>query len=146
MRGPVTLIIDPDPGFVCWLGQLLSQAGSEVIPALSCREAIRLVAELNLPIDLAIVDPGLRGVNRAIRTLRKRFPLLRTVVVRTADQDAMPAIDGSTTLKRTFGSVQASRQQWLTSVRGILKNVMAAGPELRVGGKLLVNDGWLSRR
>ena len=126
MRGPVTLIIDPDPGFVCWLGQLLSQAGSQVIPALSCRPAIQLVAELNLPIDLAIVDPGLRGVNRAIRTLRKRFPLLRTVVVRTADQDTMPAIDASATLKRSFGSVRASRQQWLRSVRRILKDVMAA--------------------
>ena len=125
MRDPVTLIIDPDPGFICWFGQLLSQAGSEVIPALSCREAIRLVAELNLPIDLAIVDPGLRGVNRAIRALRKRFPSLRTVAVRTADQDAMPAIDASATLKRSFGAVRASRQQCLRSVCRILKDVMA---------------------
>jgi len=68
-RDPVILIIDPDLGRVCWLGQLLSQAGCQVIPALSSREAVRLVVELNLPIDLAIVDPGIRGISKVMRTI-----------------------------------------------------------------------------
>jgi len=32
-RDPVILIIDPDLGRVCWLGQLLSQAGCQVYPS-----------------------------------------------------------------------------------------------------------------
>jgi hypothetical protein len=126
VRDPVAVIIDPDPGFVCWLGQLLSQAGCQVIPALSGREAVRLVAKLNLPIDVAIVDPSLRGVGKAMRTLRDQFPSLKTVAVRTGDQDAIAAIDASATLKRPSSSVRVSRQEWLRSIRRVLKAVLAA--------------------
>ena len=126
MRDPVALIIDPDPGFVCRLGQLLSRTGCQVIPALSGREAVRLVAELNLPIDVAIVDPGLRGVTKAMRTLRDQFPSLRTVAVRTGDQDAIAAIDAGATLKRPSSWTRVSRQEWLRSIRRVLKGVLAA--------------------
>jgi hypothetical protein len=126
VRDPVTLIIDPDPGFVCWLGQLLCQAGCQVIPALSGREAVRLVAELNLSIDVAIVDPRLRGVPKAIRTLRDWFPSLKTVAVRTAGEDAIAAIDASATLKRPSSWTRVSRQEWLRSIRRVLKGVLAA--------------------
>jgi hypothetical protein len=46
----------------------------------------------------------------------------------------------------SFTAAVAHERSWDLKVRGILKNVMAAGPELRVGGKLLVNGGWLSQR
>jgi len=126
VRDPVALIIDPDPGFVFWLGQLLSQTGCQVIPALNGSEAIRVVAKLNLPIDVAIVDPGLRGVGKAMRRFRDRFPSLKTVAVRTADKDEIAAIDASATLKRPSSWTRVSRQEWLRSIRRVLKGVLAA--------------------
>jgi hypothetical protein len=139
---PVVLIVDQDLGFVCWLGELLAQAGCRAVPALNSRDAVRLVADLNLPIDVAIVDPGLGGVGEAIKTLRGQYPSLRTIAIGTPGQDAAGAIDAKDSLARPRDSARISRQECLKNVRTVLRRP-GQQPELVVcGGQ--GKRGWQS--
>lgn len=130
MRDPgmrsVVLIVDQDLGFVCWLGEALAEAGYQSVPALNSQDAVRLAADLNLPIDLAIVDPGLPGVGEAMKKVRDRYPSLRTIAVRAPGQNAVRAIDATATLRRPSGSTRISRQECLKSVRSVLKRARTA--------------------
>lgn len=59
---PVILIVDDQPDNVRVVGQLLAQAGFEVVPAMSGKEALELVA--GEPPDLVLLDmrmPGMTG-------------------------------------------------------------------------------------
>jgi hypothetical protein len=123
---PVVLIVHDDLGFVCWLGELLAQAGCQAVPALNSRDAVRLAKELGLPIDVAIVDPGLRGVTKAIERVSGQYPSLRTIAIRTPGRDPVGTIQAKATLSRPSGSAQLSRQECLRSVRRALKDVAAA--------------------
>lgn len=121
-RRAVVLIVNEDLGFVCWLGEVLAQAGYYPVPAINSQEAVRLVAELKLPIDVAIIDPGLAGIGEAMGTLTNQYPSLRTIGAR----DAMGAIDNVSTRAGRFWSAQVSRQYWVRSVRAVLKSARAA--------------------
>lgn len=123
---PVVLIVDQDLGFVCWLGELLTQAGYQALPALNSRDAVRIAADLTLPIDVAIVDPRLRGVSKAIKTVRAQYPSLRTIAIGPSRTDAIGAIGAQDTLARPSGSARVSRQEYLRTVRGILKKARVA--------------------
>lgn len=121
-RRPVVLIVNEDLGFVCWLGEVLAQAGYYPVPALNSQEAVRLVAELKLPIDVAIVDRDLPGVDEAMATVMNRYPSLKMV----ARRDAAGAINNGSTRAGRFWSAQTARQYWLKSVNTALKSTRAA--------------------
>ena len=53
--GGPSRVVNKDLGFVCWLGEVLAQAGYYPVPALNSQEAVQLVAELKLTIDVAII-------------------------------------------------------------------------------------------
>ena len=114
---PVVLIVNQDLGFVCWLSEVLAQAGYYPMPALNSREAVRIVGDLNLPIDVAIVDPGLPGVGEAMRTVTNQYPALRTIAVR----DTAGAIEPKTIPARHSCSAGTSQQDWIKSVGRVLK-------------------------
>ena len=122
---PVVLIVDSDVGFVCWLGELLAQAGAQAIPALNGRDAVRLVAHLDLHVDVAIVDPSVQGVTEAIDVLRDQYPSLRTIAVRSPGQSVTHAIGAKHILERP-DSNRLSRQEYLRNVRQVLKSARAA--------------------
>ena len=48
LSGPTVLIVDKDLGFLWWLGEIFSEAGYDVAPALDCKQAFSLTTELNL--------------------------------------------------------------------------------------------------
>jgi hypothetical protein len=122
----VVLIVHEDLGFVCWLGELLAQDGCQAVPALNSRDAVRIAEELDLPIDVAIIDPSLRGIAKAIRILSDQHPSLRTIAVRTPGQDAIEPIDAKATLARPFGSARMSPREGLRSIRRALKDARTA--------------------
>src|SRR5258708_6666649 len=68
LGGPTILIVDDDLGFVCWLGEIVTEAGYQAVPALDSLQAAALVNELNLQIDLVVMNPGLPGVSQMIET------------------------------------------------------------------------------
>jgi hypothetical protein len=76
------LIIDDDLGFIIWLGLALVSRGYLTIPASSCRNALRLVDELQLPtIDLIMINPGLPGASDVISVLRGRSGSLKVMSI-----------------------------------------------------------------
>jgi hypothetical protein len=44
---PVVLILDTDLGFVVWLGEIFSEVGCEVVPALNSDQALSIIRERN---------------------------------------------------------------------------------------------------
>jgi len=85
---PTVLIVDQDLGFVWWLGEILQSAGCTVVPALNCQQAIILMKELNLNLNLIFVDPTLTGVPSMIETLRAGQDRIKIVDVGSlADSD-----------------------------------------------------------
>ena len=67
---PTVLVVDPDLGFVWWLGEILRNAGCAVVPALNCEHAITLMKELSVSLDVVFVDPTLTAVSSMIETLK----------------------------------------------------------------------------
>ena len=65
---PVGLILDADLGFVVWL-EIFNEVGCEVVPALNSDQALSIVRELELRVDIIVVNPRLWRVAEMIRTL-----------------------------------------------------------------------------
>jgi DNA-binding NtrC family response regulator len=66
------LIVDPDLGFLFWLGQTLNTAGYAALPAKGMREACALVKELSVRVDLLFVFPWMTGVDTFVNRFRSR--------------------------------------------------------------------------
>ena len=120
------LIVDEDLGFVCWLGEILSEVGYQAIPALDSTSAAALVEELNQTVSLVIVNPALRGVIELTRVLSRRDPSLKIIALRNPGTDTAGAIHPQATLERPSGSDPFSRQRCLRNVRTALKKARVA--------------------
>ena len=67
------LIVDYDLAFVLWLSQLFfSLRAVNVIPARDSSGALAMSTALNLKVDLLLVNSGLSGVERLIKSLEHR--------------------------------------------------------------------------
>ncbi len=79
------LILDNNLGFAFWLGQALSTANCEALPAMNVREANALIGHFKLDIDLVILNPSVPGAADFTRNLRQQQGHLR---VATLDSEA----------------------------------------------------------
>jgi len=122
---PIVLIVDDDLGFVCWLGDILAEAGYQALPASDSRQAAALVKNLHLQVDVVVVNPGLPGVSEMIQTLHR--PSLKIVTIRNPAAEVMGALQDHATLERPPGRGPISRQEWLSRVRRVLRKAQA-GP------------------
>jgi len=120
---PTVLIVDEDLGFVCSLGEILSNQGFQTIPALDSRSAMAIVEELNRQVNLVIVDPALPGVLEMTEVLSRRDRSLKIVAIADPGKAVPGAIHVHATLERPSGSGLALRQECLRSVRRALKNL-----------------------
>ena len=127
-RRPVALIVDDDLAFVCWLGELLSEAGYQAAPASDSRQAAALIKELNLDVDLVVVNPDLPSVSQMIETLSR--PDLKIVAIRNPDTDVLGTIQAQATPERRAGRGPISRPEWLRRVRSVWGKARGA----RAGG------------
>lgn len=125
-RAPVVLIVDEDLGFVWWLGQMFSQAGCQVVPALNSGQTDSLARDLNLKIDVIVVNPELAGVSELIQSLSSARPL-KIVAIRNSDTHVRSAVHAHATLERPSGWGPVSEKEWLGCVRRVVKDVEAAG-------------------
>jgi hypothetical protein len=116
------LIIDSDLGFVFWLGQALDAAGYETFPARGISEAVALLSELNVIVDILIVRYSLAEAATFAKELRlTQGGHLKTIaLVEEADQQtaSLPSWDGWQ-LKPQLPDVNA-KGTFLTLVQGIL--------------------------
>jgi DNA-binding response OmpR family regulator len=91
VRLPATiLLVDPDLGFVFWLGQALESAGYTALPASNARAAIKLVREHKLSVDILVIDPSLPDVLALISALRKSRRTLKVVASIPEDSKELP--------------------------------------------------------
>jgi DNA-binding response OmpR family regulator len=122
--GPTVLIVDDDLGFVCWLGERFHEAGYRSLPALNARQAGSLAKELNIKINVLVVNPGLRGVRRLIKTLNHAdSPPVKVILIRDPASSTAIVIRAHAILERPSGWEVVSRHEWLRKLRRILKEV-----------------------
>ena len=116
------LIVDTDLGLVFWLGQILDAAGYETYPAKGVPEAVSLLAELGLRIDVLIIRHNLDGAYTFASELRLsqggRLKTLALLEKPDEHTESPQAWDGWL-LKPTLPD-QNARGTFLTLVRGVL--------------------------
>lgn len=114
------LIVDPELGFVFWLGQALDRAGYQALPAKSCEDAAELLKQLNVEIDLLIVGHSLAGAGAFADALRHSQGHLKVIsVIGDADEPsaAFPGADASQFM--LSGVDEASETEWLETIEDI---------------------------
>lgn len=122
-RKPLVLIVDEDLGFVWWLGELFSEAGCQVVPALSPDQTDSITQELDRAVDVVVVNPELAGISEMIRNL-SQSQVPKVVVIR--DQDRPDSgLFAHATLKRPSSASQLSQQDWLRQVKRLVKELQA---------------------
>ena len=116
------LIVDPDLGFLLWLGQLLADAGYCGLPALTVQEATTLIGTLNLTVDLLIIDPTVAGAAAFVRALRReRYVGVIAVITSMAELDVgMRGVDAVRSKPTTADDLEAS--EWLRTIGHLLSN------------------------
>ena len=122
------LIVDPELGFVFWLGQALDRAGYQALPAKSCEDAAELLKQLNVEIDLLIVGHSLAGACAFADDLRHSQGHLKVIsVIGDGDEPsvAFPGADASQFM--LSGVDEASETEWLETIEGIFSQEEAAG-------------------
>jgi DNA-binding response OmpR family regulator len=82
-KRPHVLVVDDEQGILHLLHRALAEDGYDVLPAADAPSAIQLVTASAHPLDLAIVDirlPGMDGVN-LVATLRRSQPALPVLFI-----------------------------------------------------------------
>jgi hypothetical protein len=122
-RKPLVLIVDEDLGFVWWLGEMFSQAGCQVVPALSAGEMDSITRELNRAVDVIVVNPALEGISDTLRNLsQSRAP--KVVAIRDQDEPES-GLAAHASLNRPSGAAQLSEEHWRASVKRLVKDLQA---------------------
>jgi ActR/RegA family two-component response regulator len=75
------LIIDDDLGFVFWLGHVLTAAAYSPLPAKSVPDAVYLVKQLGLTVDVLAINPALPGGLDFISALQRSQQDIRVIGV-----------------------------------------------------------------
>ena len=129
LSGATVLIVDQDVGLAFWLGEIFSEVGCQAVPALDYTQAVSIIRELNLKIDLVVVNPGLPRVSDLIRTLQRAHRPLKIIAIHEGHVPCIRMIDSDAILERPSGWEPISREQWLGRVRKILHDVLAKGAD-----------------
>jgi DNA-binding NtrC family response regulator len=133
--GPTVLIVDDDLGFACWLGEMFHEAGYRSAPALSARQAVSFVKELNLKVAAVVVNPSLPGVRKLIKTLSQTHcRLVKVILIRDPAAPATLAIRAHARLERPSGWEPASRHEWHRKLKRILEEAEEAAASARISG------------
>jgi len=118
------LIVDNDLGFVFWLGQALDAAGYDTLPAKGVREAVTLLSEIHVKIDVLMVRSSLPGAEEFAAELRwAQRGHLKTIALLEENDDqgeSLSAWDGWQ-LKPSLPDSNA-RKIFLSLVQGVLRN------------------------
>ncbi len=117
---PVALIVDDDVAFIFWLGEVLAESGYQAVPALHFRQALTLTKELALRVDVLVVNPNLRGAERAVQMLASAQPSLRVVLIRDPPAPGTVPVSVQPVLERPAAWEPISRPQWVKKIRKVL--------------------------
>ena len=114
------LIVDPDLGFLFWLGQVLAEAGYAVLPAVSCGQALYHTDKFGAKIDDVILEPSLPGVSQMLRELGRLNSFLKIILI---GSPGMPsAMLADLTMQRPRSKEALSPEEWLTRLEAVLSS------------------------
>ena len=106
------LIIDPDLGFVFWLGWVLGDAGWQALPAKGFSEATDLLSQLHMEIDLLVVNPFLTGATDFVDTSRCSQPNLKVLVVLEKERQVGPIQNADTIVRKLLRVDRVAGALW----------------------------------
>jgi CheY-like chemotaxis protein len=84
-RRPVVLIVDEDLGLLYWLGKILAESGYQALPASDNRQAVLLVEQLGVKVDLVIVNRSMLDVIDMIKSPNRGHFSIDVVVIPNPD-------------------------------------------------------------
>jgi len=116
---PTILLVDTDLGFMFWLGQALGDDGYEALPAKSVGDAISLIDQLKIRIDLLIVNASLQRHASLVDRLHRTQEHLKVIAVSADRETPMPkGFDASKS--KPLRIDRAAKLEWLDLVRSVL--------------------------
>lgn len=126
--GRTVLVVDDDLGFLARFSEILMDASYEVVPASSVEEAVSLVAELAIDVDVAIIGaaiwPGARlDVIRNLQQLCRNIKLIVTVDPAEAfelDRDTARNIGIVATIRRPSQNDPQAEAELLRALEQVL--------------------------
>jgi hypothetical protein len=123
----MVLIVDDDLGLVCWLGDLLNEAGARSVPALSCGEATVLLKRLGIEADLIILNSSLDGASKLLENCIQSNRHLKIVTIGPPSKALLGvSIQLHAILERPSPSDPILRREWSEKLRNLLNHAEAA--------------------
>ena len=114
------LILDNDLGFLFWVGGLLHDAGHKPFPALSVSQAIELLGEFSLAIDLLVANLAVSGAGDLARNLRHESHVrIVAVLPPGAEPEQLPP-DADVAIRKPTEFDEHARSEWLDRIRRVL--------------------------
>lgn len=114
------LIVDPDLGFAFWLGHMLDQAGFEALPARSVPDAVQLLEELNVAVDLVLLNSALPDAASFVADLGLRQRPFKVIVVHDRPQTFELFPEADATRSKTEAVDEVACQDWIQTVKAVL--------------------------
>jgi len=113
------LLVDSDLGFAFWLGHALDQAGYEALPARTVADALKLLAELQVTVDLVIVNVAIPATDSLIAALRADQPLLKVIAVYDAPSLGGPFAGADAVRAKPSIVDENTRTEWVEAVKTV---------------------------
>ena len=116
------LIVDPDLGFVFWLGQVLGNTRWQAVPAKDFQTAMALLRELHLEkIDLLILNPSVQGAADFVQALRISQPNLKVAVALSENEQNPARIENAdSVIRKPRLADRAAGALWLRIIESLL--------------------------
>jgi hypothetical protein len=111
-------IIEPDLGFILWLGRVLDNKGYRALPAKSVSDGAFLIDQFRPEIDVLIVNPSLPGVCAFIDRVRRSHGAKVIAVC----EDTGAVIPEGVIATKTKGSAvdENADLEWLDLIKAVL--------------------------
>jgi len=114
------LIVDPDFGFAFWLGHTFDEAGCEALPARSVLDAVQLLEELNVAVDLLLLNTALPDAASFVSDLRLRQRPFKVIAIHDRPETSELFVEADATRFKTEAVDEVARQDWIQTVKAML--------------------------
>jgi ActR/RegA family two-component response regulator len=122
---PIVLLVDSDLGFVFWLGQALDAAGFQAVPAKNVADAVSLITEHHVSVNLVIFNAAFANAVPLLSALQSSTVKFIAVVPEGVDQGSLPGVDA---IRQKPGKLnQHSRREWVNFIQNVIGGRVATG-------------------
>ena len=123
-----TLIIDGNLGFAFWLAKVLDGAGHQAFPARSEADAVKLLANIEMNLQLLILVGSPADANTLVATLRGRYKDIRVLHLLEAHEapgESMLGVDLE--LTKPEGKTENDQAEFLLIIERMLTSIPTTG-------------------